>query len=106
VLSSGNTIIATNAYVAKDFDTAIKHFKEALSYSPQNDHAYLFLGLSYWKKQELDLAMDAFAKGAVLGKPNSAKSREYLEQLFKPRNNDSLEGLDEFLAAAKAALNI
>jgi tetratricopeptide (TPR) repeat protein len=106
VLASGHTVLATNAYVDKNFDLAIQHYSDSLSYAPHNDAAYLFLGLSYWKKKELDLAMDAFAKGTVLGKGNSAKAREYLEQLFKPRNNGSLDGLEDFLAAAKAALGV
>jgi tetratricopeptide (TPR) repeat protein len=106
VLATGNGVLATNAYVKEDFENAIKYFNESLSYSPHNDHAYLFMGLSYWKIQELDLAMDAFAKATAIGKGNSAKAREYLEQLYKPRNGGSLDGLEDFLVAAKQALNL
>ena len=33
-----------------------------------------------------------------LGSPASAKAREYLEQIWKPRHNNTTEGMDAFLA--------
>ena len=96
----------TDAYVKQDYAGAVQNYEESLQYEPHNEAAYLFLGLSQWKRQKLDLALDAFAKGTVLNKPNSAKARQYLEQLYKARNNDSLEGLDALLEAARQALGI
>ncbi len=76
-----------------------------MSYAPNNDLTYLSMGLSYWKLQQLEPAMDAFAKAVVLGKDYAAKAREYLEQIYKPLNGDSLDGLDGVLAEASTALN-
>ncbi|MDA2932917.1 tetratricopeptide repeat protein [Acidobacteria bacterium AH-259-D05] len=106
VKATAFTVRARDAYVKKDYPVAIANYVESLKYQPQNDSAYLSMGLSYWNLQRLDDATEAFAKAVVLGKDYSAKAREYLEQIYKPRNNDSLEGLDEVLAKAKAALNL
>ena len=98
------TMRATGAYVAKSYDAAIKGYHEALRQNPKSDSAYLYLGLSHWKLQQLEEAMDAFAKATVIGQTQAAKARGYLEQIYKPRNNNSLEGLDALLEKARAAL--
>ena len=38
-------------------------------------------------------------------KDHAPKAREYLEQIYKPLNGDSLDGLDGMLAKASTALN-
>lgn len=106
VKATAFTVRASDAYVKKDYPVAIANYVESLRYQPQNDSVYLYIGLSHWRLQRLDDATEAFAKAVVLGKGYSAKAREYLEQIYKPRNNDSLEGLDEVLATAKAALDL
>jgi tetratricopeptide (TPR) repeat protein len=103
--ASAYTMRATDAYVKKDYASAIQSYNETLKQTPQNDAAYLYLGLSHWKLQQLDEAMSAFARAVVIGKTHTAKAREYLEQIYKPRNNNSLEGLDALLEQARAALN-
>lgn len=102
--TSAFTMRATGAYVAKDYDAAIKGYHEALRQNSKSDSAYLYLGLSHWKLQQLEEAIDAFAKATVIGQTQAAKARGYLEQLYKPRNNNSLEGLDALLEKARAAL--
>jgi len=97
--------LARAAYDKENYSGAIQNYGESLRYSPQNDLAYLSMGLSYWKLQQLEPAMEAFAKAVVLGKDNSAKAREYLEQIYKPLNSDSLDGLDDLLAKARTELN-
>ena len=99
-------VLGSDAYSKQDFDGAVRHFEEALQFAPKNDGAYLILGLSQWKLQKLDEAIDAFAKCTVLNKPSSGKARGYLEQLFKARNNDSTEGMDGLLDAARQALGV
>ncbi len=98
--------LARVAYDKENYPGAIQNYGESLRYLPQNDLAYLSMGLSYWKLQQLEPAMDAFAKAVVLGKDNSAKAREYLEQIYKPLNSDSLDGLDDMLAKARTELNL
>ena len=99
------TTLARAAYDKENFAAAIQNYTESLKYAPTNDLAYLSMGLSYWKLQQLEPAMDAFAKAVVLGKDHAAKAQEYLEQIYKPLNSDSLDGLDGVLAKARTALN-
>ena len=99
------TTLARAAYDKENFAAAIQNYTESLKYAPTNDLAYLSMGLSYWKLQQLEPAMEAFAKAVVLDKDYAAKSQEYLEQIYKPLNGDSLDGLDGVLAKARTALN-
>jgi tetratricopeptide (TPR) repeat protein len=94
------------AYDARNYEGAIKEYSESLKYFPHNDTAYFFLGLSHWRMQQMEKAEESFAKAVVLNKATSAKAREYLEQIYKPRNNDSLDGLDAVLQKARASLNL
>ena len=105
VKGTAYTTLARAAYDKQNFAAAIQNYTESLRYSPKSDLTYLSMGLSYWKLQQLESAMDAFAKAAVLGKDQAAKAQEYLEQLYKPLNGDSLDGLDGVLAKARTALN-
>ncbi len=91
-------------YAKKDHKGAIATFEKVAKIQPKNDTAYLYIGLSHWQLQELDEAMASFAKAVVIGGANSAKARQYLEQIYKPRNNDSLDGLDKLLEKAKAEI--
>ena len=51
-------------------------------------------------------AVGAFAKVVVLSKNFAKKAQEYLEQLYKPLHNNTLDGLDQVLAKARAELGI
>ena len=97
---------ATAAYIKQDFSGAISNYEQLLRVSGHSDSAYLYIGLSHWKLGDLDKAMASFAKAVVIGKAQAAKAREYLEQIYKPRNEDSLDGLDVLLEKAKQALGI
>lgn len=97
---------ASTAWQREDYGAVVNTYSEVLKINPKSDTAYLFMGLSYWKMQELDQAQVAFARAAVLGGSQSAKARQYLEQIYKPRNNNSLDGLDKVLAKAKADMGV
>jgi tetratricopeptide (TPR) repeat protein len=97
---------ARQASEQKDYAGTIKNATEALKFSPNNATAYLMIGLAHWQLQELDKAEEAFAKATVLGGPASARAREYLDQIWKPRHNGTTDGLDAFLAKAKADLKL
>ena len=105
VLATGYNLQANDAYLRSDYKSAIQQFYESLKYSPRNEQAYLFIGLAHWKEQEMVEAMGAFAMATVLDRPGSAKARGYLEQIYKSRNSDSLDGIEELLDNARQALN-
>jgi tetratricopeptide (TPR) repeat protein len=96
----------TAAYQKKDFAGAVQNGAEAVKIYPQNDYVYFLMGRSQWQLQDLEKAMDSFAKAVVIGKSFAAKSREYLEQIYKPRNKGTLDGLDNLLNKAKAELQL
>jgi hypothetical protein len=77
-----------------------------LKFQPQNDFVHLYIGLSFWRLQRLEDAQGALAKAVVLGKDYAGQAREYLEQIYGPLNGDTLDGIDEVLNQAKAALNL
>ncbi|UCF35775.1 MAG: hypothetical protein JSU96_13165 [Acidobacteriota bacterium] len=106
IKTAGLQLRAGAAWQREDFGAVINTYNEILQFDPKNDGAYLFMGLSYWKMQQLDQAQVAFARAVVLNKTNSARARQYLEQIYKPMNNDSLEGLDKLLDKAKADLGL
>ena len=59
-----------------------------------------------WKSQDLDGAMASLARAAVLGKTMAKKAQDYLEQIYKPRHNNTLDGLDELKAKAKSDVGL
>ncbi|MEE8349787.1 MAG: tetratricopeptide repeat protein [Acidobacteriota bacterium] len=95
-----------DAYVKKDYPKAIANYAEVLKYQPQNDFIHLYVGLSFWRLQRLEDAQGALAKAVVLGKDYAGQARDYLEQIYKPLNGDTLDGIEEVLNQAKAALNL
>ena len=111
-------IQGASSYAKKEYPDAVNHYTESLKYYPKNDEAHFQTGMSHWrfsaglaaaddaaKQKAQDQAIDAFAKATVIGKARAAKAREYLELLYKPRHNNTLDGLDALLAKAKAEAN-
>lgn len=97
---------AGQAYTAKDYPTAIQNLDLSTRFAPKNDTAYYMMGMSYWRTQNLDKAEESFAKAVAVGGPASARAREYLEQIWKPRHNNTTDGMDAAIAKAKADLKI
>lgn len=106
VKATAYQVKASSAWAEEDFGAVIQNYNEVLKLTPKNDGAHLFVGLAHWKLQQLDQAEAAFAKAVVLSGPNSARAQQYLETIYKPRNGDSLDGLDKVLAKAKSDLGI
>ena len=112
--ANAHTIRATSSYLNNNFQAAIQDYYQSLEYAPDNDAAYLYMGLSFWKissgledpdrLEQLNQAVTAFARAVAMNGPNAAKAQQYLEQVYKPLNNNTLDGLDEVLAKAKADL--
>ncbi|HXK59224.1 MAG TPA: tetratricopeptide repeat protein [Acidobacteriota bacterium] len=93
------------AYAAKDCAAATQNLQQSLKFAPKNDGAYLMIGMCQWRAQQLDQAEQSFARAVAIGGPASAKAREYLEQIWKPRHNNTLDGMDDLIAKAKADVN-
>jgi len=103
-ISAYYTLAQKAQYVDKNYDAAIKEYRAVLKINPKHDASHAGIGMSHWRLQQLEEAMDAFAKAVVIGQTAAAKARVNLEQIYKPRNNNSVEGLDALLEKARAAL--
>jgi tetratricopeptide (TPR) repeat protein len=55
-------------------------------------------------KAKRDKAIDALATAVAIGGVVTQPAREQLERLWKVKNNDSLDGLDQFVAQKKSSL--
>ncbi len=98
---------AADAYKQKDYPKAVELFEKVISFSPKGDDApYYYIGMSKWNSKDPEGAIPYFAKAMVLGRANAAKAKNYLEELYKARHNDSLDGLDQVVAKAKSDLGI
>jgi hypothetical protein len=97
-------IIGRSAYDRKQFAGAVAALNNSVRYTPQNDEAYYYLGMSFWSANDTTSALRNLAKAALLNKPYSKSARAQLEALYKGLNNGSLEGLDRVTRAASAEL--
>lgn len=95
------TILGREAAERKNWTTAIAHYSKVLTLSDDpvvKGEAYFYTGRGRWEQQQMDPAMEAFAKGSVQrGAPHAKNCRQYLETLYKAGHNDSLAGIEEFV---------
>jgi len=98
--------IAASAYAKKEYTQAIELYEKISQIDPKLDSPYYYIGMSKWQTKDQEGAIPYFAKAMVLGKDFSKRAQGYLEQLYKARHNDSLDGLDQVIAKAKADLGL
>jgi tetratricopeptide (TPR) repeat protein len=102
------TLLAQEPYTAKDYPKALELFERVVKADPSNGDAYYYIGLCKWQIEGQDGAIEPFARSVVLNKATAPRARQQLEQIYKAKNpeDESLGGLDEILAKAKASLGI
>ena len=100
-------VMASAPYAKKDYAKAQELYEKVVKFDPKRDDAYYSIGMCKWQSKDPEGAIDAFAKCVALNKPATAsKAQKYLEDLYKARHNDTLDGLDQVLAKAKADLGV
>ena len=99
-------LFALETYRSKDFPKSLELFERAVKADPTNGDAWFYIGMCKWQLEGQDGAVEPFAKSVALNRATAANARQFLEQIHKAKNNDSLDGLDEILAKAKADLGI
>jgi len=99
-------LLGLHAYANKDYPKTLEYYGKATQFSPKSDDAWYYTGMAKWRSQDPEGAIQAFAKCVVINKTMAKKAQEYLEQLYKARHNDTLDGLDQVLAKAKSELGI
>ena len=96
------TVIGRSAAELNNWNTAISNYQRVISLSKDpaaKAEAYYYTGMGRWDQRQMDSAMDAFAKGSVqTDAPHAEHCRQYLETLYKSTHNDSLAGIEEFIA--------
>ena len=99
-------VIATGVYQKKDYPKAIELYEKVAKFDSKRDDAYYYIGMSKWQTEGQDAAMEPFAKCVVLNKTMAPRAKQYLEQIYKGKHQDSLSGIEEILNKAKADLGI
>ena len=96
------TVLGRSAAERKSWNNAIANYQKVINLSKDpaaKAEAYYYTGMARWDQKKMDSAMDAFAKGSVqTDAPHAEYCRQYLETLYKSTHNDSLAGIDEFVA--------
>jgi tetratricopeptide (TPR) repeat protein len=92
-----------NDYEKQNYQAAIKEFHEALTAEKFAD-AYFYTGYCYWKLDQIDEAIDSFAKANVLGGDLAAQAKIQLETLYKGLHNNTTIGIDKVYNRAKQEL--
>ena len=99
-------VLASGVYEKKEYPKAQELFEKVVQFDPKNDDAYYYIGMCKWRNNDAEGAIEPFAKCVVLNKARAKTAQQYLEQIYKARHSDSLDGLDKVLAKAKADLGI
>lgn len=99
-------VIASGVYAQKDYPKALELYGKVAKFDPTREDAHYYIGMSKWQSKDPDGAVEAFAKCVVLNKSMAKKAQGYLEDLYKSRHSNTLDGLDQVLAKAKADLGV
>ena len=99
-------LMGLNSYANKDYPKTLEYYDKVIKFAPKSEDAWYYIGMAKWRSQDPEGAIASFARTVVLNKNLAKKAQEYLEQLYKARHNDTLDGLDQVLAKAKSELGI
>jgi tetratricopeptide (TPR) repeat protein len=99
-------VIASGVYTKKDYPKALELYEKVAKFDPKRDDAYYYIGMSKWQTKDPEGAIDAFAKCVTLNKATAKRAQQYMEDLYKARHNNTLDGLDQVLAKAKSELGM
>lgn len=95
-------LIGRNAYEGQNWARAVVNYQRVIRYSRDRNlrgESHYYIGMSNWKENRLQPAMEAFACGsAQKGSPHAGASNAYLTRLYRSTHNDSTAGLHEFKA--------
>ena len=101
------TIIGRSAFESKKWAATEKSYGSALTLvsnnRDRNAEAHYYIGMSRWQQEQIDSAIDAFARGVIQGNtPYRDTCQKQLEKLYRATHNGSLAGLDELMERVRA----
>ena len=95
--------MARNAAERRNWGGAISNYNRALradSWAELRGEALYYIGMGRWRQGQIDAAMKSFGRGSKQrGAPHAKPCRKHLEDLYKSTHNDSLAGIEEFIAS-------
>ena len=95
--------MARNAAERRNWGGAISNYNQALradSWAGLRGEALYYIGMGRWRQGQIDAAMKSFGRGSKQrGAPHAKPCRKHLEKLYKSTHNDSLAGIEEFIAS-------
>ena len=98
-------LLGRNSYEGQDWASAVVNYQRVIRNSRDRNlrgEAHYYIGMSNWKENRLQPAMEAFACGAAQkGSPHAGPCDGYLSKLYKSTHNGSTAGLEEFKARVK-----
>ena len=100
------SVIASGIYTKKDYPKAMELYEKVVKFDPKHQDAYYYIGMSKWQTQNPEGAIESFAKCVVLNGQLAKRAQQYLEQLYKARHKDTLDGIDEVMTKAKSELGM
>jgi len=99
-------VIASGIYAKKDYPKAQELYEKVAKFDPKREDAYYYIGMCKWQSKDPEGAIDSFAKCVVLNGQLAKRAQQYLEDLYKARHNNTLDGLDQVMAKAKSELGM
>jgi len=98
-------LLGRNAYEGQSWASAVVNYQQVIRHSRDRNlrgESHYYIGMSNWKENRLQPAMEAFACGsAQKGSPHAGACDAYLTRLYRSTHNDSTAGLDEFKVRTK-----
>ena len=95
-------LLGRDSYEGQDWASAVVNYQRVIRNSRDRNlkgEAHYYIGMSNWKENRLQPAMEAFACGAAQnGSPHAGACDGYLIRLYKSTHNDSTAGIAEFKA--------
>jgi tetratricopeptide (TPR) repeat protein len=99
-------VLASGIYATKDYAKAQGLYEKVAKFDPKREDAYYYIGMCKWQSKDPEGAIDSFAKCVVLNGQLAARAKQYLEDLYKARHNNTLDGIEEVMAKAKTELGM
>jgi hypothetical protein len=98
-------IIGLNAYDKQKFQEAIRSLEASLKLERRDD-SYYYIGRCLWRLEQVEDAIDAFAKAVVLNGKVKDQAREDLEKLYRGLHNGTTIGIEKTYRRAKQELGM
>ncbi len=99
-------LIGINSYEKERYPQAIQQLESALQSDKRFGPAYYYIGLSQWKLNKVDDAIDSFCKASLLKGDTQNQAKEHMEKLYKGLHNNTTIGIDKVYKRAETELGV